>query len=493
MEAITSSRMAAIDANCEYLGVRRLQLMENAGAAIANAIKKRISSGKVVVIAGKGNNGGDAFVAARHLSNYDVAVILVGRKDEIKTPEARHNWNALENTSIPLVETADSTSFDVSLIKNADIIIDGIFGTGIKGKIREPESMAIDLINSSKAFVISVDVPSGFDPDGGEFEKSVRAKLTLTFHKMKVGLLSRKANEYAGEIGVVDIGIPREAEFFVGPGDIKPFLSRPALSHKGDAGRILVVGGGAYSGAPALAALGALRAGADIVTVAAPRNVSDIIASFSPNLIVRALSSDKLVEKDVAIISELIKKHDVIVIGNGLGNAKETLEAVKKILPLCKKAVVDADALIPEILPASNDVIVTPHAGEMKRLSGIEVPKEEKAKVEFIKNFAGKNKVVVLLKGAVDIVSNGMEARANRTGNPGMTVGGTGDVLAGLVGALFAKHGAFEAACAGAFINGAAGDMAFEEFGYGLLATDVIDCIPKVMKREGDYSRHREE
>ncbi|MDO9099116.1 MAG: NAD(P)H-hydrate epimerase, partial [Candidatus Methanoperedens sp.] len=274
MQSITSSRMAAIDANCEYLGIKRLQLMENAGAAVARAVKERINSGRVVIIAGRGNNGGDAFVAARHLGGYDTIVILIGRKEELKTPEALHNWNALEKTSIPLVEVTDSAAFDRALIKNADIIIDGIFGTGIKGKIHEPESTAIDLINDSGAFVISVDVPSGFDPDGGKFEKSVHAGLTLTFHKMKVGMLSPDASEYTGEVRVVDIGIPVEAEFFVGPGDIQPFLKRPATSHKGDAGRILVIGGGAYSGAPALAALGALRGGADIVTVAAPRNVA---------------------------------------------------------------------------------------------------------------------------------------------------------------------------------------------------------------------------
>lgn len=474
--------MAAIDANCEYLGIKRLQLMENAGAAVANAVKQKISSGKVVVMAGRGNNGGDAFVAARHLSGYDVTVILIGKKEELKTQEAAHNWKALENTSIPLIEVTDSAAFDGAMIKNADVIIDGIFGTGIRGKIHEPESTAIDLINESDAFVISVDVPSGFDPDGDEFEKSVRADLTLTFHKMKAGLLSKTSREYAGEVRVVDIGIPRDAEFFVGPGDIKPFLKRPALSHKGDAGRVLVLGGGAYSGAPALAALGALRGGADIVTVAAPRSVSDIIASFSPNLIVRALSGERLTEDDIPVISELIGKHDVVVMGMGLGTADETLAAVEKIVPLCKKAVIDADALSPQLLPLLNkNIIITPHAGEMKRLSGADVPKEEKEKADFIRDFAKKNHVTVLLKGAVDIISDGVEVRANRTGNAGMTVGGTGDVLAGLTGALFAKHDAFEAACASAFINGDAGDMAFAEFGYGLLATDVIDYIPKAM------------
>ena len=484
MDAITSAQMAAIDANCEYLGIRRLQLMENAGAAVANAVKKRAESGNVVIIAGRGNNGGDTFVAARHLKGYDTTVILLGRKEEIKTPEALHNWNALERTSITLSQVTDAAQLDPNVIKKAGVIIDGIFGTGIRGKIREPESTAIDLVNSSDAFVIAVDVPSGFDPDGGKFEKAVKADLTLTFHKMKTGMMKKRADEYTGEIQVIDIGVPLEAEFFVGPGDIQPFLIRPASSHKGDAGRVLVIGGGAYSGAPALAALAALRAGADIVTVAAPKSVSDIIASFSPNLIVRSLSGNRLILKDVPLILELIKKHDVIVMGMGLGTEGATLEAVKKIIPMCVKAVIDADALIPDVLQAGHkDIIVTPHAGEMKRLSGADVPENEKKKLAFVRNFAKDNKLTVLLKGKMDIISDGMEFRANRTGNAGMTVGGTGDVLAGLTGALFAKHDAFSAACAAAFINGAAGDLAFEEFGYGLLATDVIDRIPEVMKK----------
>jgi hydroxyethylthiazole kinase-like uncharacterized protein yjeF len=483
MDAITSAQMAAIDANCEYLGIRRLQLMENAGAAVANTVKKRAASGKIIMIAGRGNNGGDAFVAARHLSRYDTTVILLGRKEDIKTPEALHNWNALEKTSISLIHFKDAAIFDKQLIKNADVIIDGIFGTGIRGKLKDPESAAIDLINASDAYVISVDVPSGFDPDGGKFEKAVQANTTLTFHKMKVGFLSGNAAKFTGYVQVIDIGIPPEAEFFVGPGDIQPFLTRPAKSHKGDAGRVLVIGGGAYSGAPALAALAALRAGADIVTVAAPKNVSDIIASFSPNLIVRPLSGNRLVEQDIPLISELIQKHDAVVVGMGIGNEDLTLKTVRKIVPVFRKAVIDADALAPDVLRSGHmDIIVTPHAGEMKRLSGIDVPEDEKKKLNFVRDFAKDNKLTVLLKGKVDIISDGTEVRANRTGNSGMTVGGTGDVLAGLTGALFAKHDAFPAACTAAFINGAAGDLAFKEFGYGLLATDVIDRIPEVMK-----------
>ncbi len=483
MDAITSAQMAAIDANCEYLGIRRLQLMENAGAAVANAVKSRIRSGKVVIIAGRGNNGGDAFVAARHLGGYDTTVILLGKKEEIKTPEASHNWKALERTSIPLVQVTDASMLDLQMIKKASVIIDGIFGTGIRGKIKEPESTTIDLINGSDAFVISVDVPSGFDPDGGRFEKAVQADLTLTFHKMKTGMTKKGAGKYTGVVHVIDIGVPGEAEFFVGPGDIQPFQTRSASSHKGDAGRVLVIGGGAYSGAPALAALASLRAGADIATVAAPKNVSDIIASFSPNLIVRPLSGDRLVETDIPIISELVKKHDVVVIGMGIGNEDATLNAVRKILPICKKVVIDADALAPDMICAGHeDIIVTPHAGEMKRLSGAVVPEDEKEKLNFIMDFARNNELTVLLKGRIDIISDGKNVRSNRTGNAGMTVGGTGDVLAGLTGALFAKHDAFSAACAAAYINGAAGDLAFIDFGYGLLATDIIDRIPVVMK-----------
>lgn len=484
MQAITSSRMAAIDANCEYLGIKRLQLMENAGAALARAVKEKIRSGSVVIIAGRGNNGGDAFVAARHLGEYDVTVILLGKKEDLKTPQARHNWNALEKTSIRLIEMENSTDFDYSILEKARVIIDGIFGTGVRGKIRDPESTFIDLINDSGVFVISVDVPSGFDPDGGEFEKAVHAGLTLTFHKMKSGLLTENAHKFTGEVSVVDIGIPAEAEFYVGPGDIQPFLKRPAISHKGDAGRVLILGGGPYSGAPALAALGALRAGADIVTVAAPKSVSQIIASFSPNLIVKRLHGDILTEDDMPILARLIEKHDVVVMGMGLGNAEETLLAIKKIIPLCKKAIIDADALSSSFVPLFNkNIIITPHAAEMKRVSGRDVPAEQKERIRFINDFAQKNEVTVLLKGAIDLISDGSEVRANRTGNSGMTVGGTGDVLAGLTGALFAGcKSPLEAAACGAFINGAAGDLAFAEFGYGLLATDIIDYIPRVMK-----------
>ncbi len=471
IEAITSRQMNAIDLNAAYLGISRLELMENAGRVIASTVRERLTQGNVTIFAGMGNNGGDALVAARYLGGFNVHVVLLGR--EIKSEETKMNWDKLQNTGIALRETRSPDDIDDACIVDSDVIIDAIFGTGVHGKIRALESTAIELINASSAFVISVDVPSGMDPDTGMGEKRVYPDVIITFHKMKKGLLD------APNVKVVDIGIPKDAELFAGPGDLRLLKTRDAKSHKGDNGRILVIGGGVYSGAPALAALAALRAGADIVTVAAPLSVADIIASFSPNLIVSPLTSDVLVPEDVPILKELILKHDVVVIGTGLGKSELTDRAIRAIIPLCKKVVVDADALSALEFPFEGGII-TPHAGEFKSLCKAENLRGRK-KSELVKNFAQEKKVVVLLKGKTDLISNGISLKMNRTGNAGMTVGGTGDVLAGIVGTIYAKNNALEAAVAGAFINGRAGDIAFEKYGFGLLATDVIENIPKAM------------
>jgi hydroxyethylthiazole kinase-like uncharacterized protein yjeF len=378
------------------------------------------------------------------------------------------------------------------------VILDAIFGTGVKGKIREPEATAVDLVNAAKpkAFVVAVDIPSGLDPNTGEAEQAVRADLTVTFHNAKKGLLKEVAADYVGKLVVADIGIPEGMEKLAGPGDVRLVMKRNAQSHKGDNGRVLIVGGGPFFGAPTLAALAALRAGADWVTLAAPQSVSAIIASLSPNLIVQPLSSDVLVEKDVPVVSQLIKKHDVVVIGMGLGAAEETKRAARLIIEdeAAKKVVVDADGFYGLQLPVETEdklVIVTPHAGEFSKMTigdtrgSITVPLETmlEARIEFVTEFSRRNNVVTLMKGPTDIISDETQVKINNLGNAGMTVGGTGDVLAGVVGALFAVSSEpFKAATAAAFVNGAAGDLAFEEKGYGLLATDVLERIPEVIK-----------
>ncbi len=507
---ITSEDMAALDENCTFFGLSPLQLMENAGAHVANEIKRRFngktgkkeSAPKVTIVAGKGNNGGDAFVAARHLHGFNVTIFFIGRSQDLRTEETKRNWQIFKEAGYKIEEITDSTRLREAkeVFNTSDVIVDAIFGTGITGTIREPEATAIELINGAKttshAFVVAVDVPSGLDPDTGAAEKAVRANLTVTFHKAKKGLLKERAAEYVGELVVADIGIPAGMEQLAGPGDVRLVMKRNARSHKGDNGRVLIVGGGPFFGAPTLSALAALRAGADWVTIAAPQSVSSIISSLSPNLIVQPLSADVLVEKDVSVVADLIEKRDVVVIGMGLGAAEETKRAARLIIEddASKKVVVDADGFYGLQLPIQKDgkqVIVTPHAGEFSKMQieteegSVHVPPEGMLaeRMEFVKDFSGLNNVVTLMKGPTDIISNGTRVKINKTGNAGMTVGGTGDVLAGIVGAFFAiTDDPFKAATAAAFVNGTAGDLALEEKGYGLLATDVIESIPKVIK-----------
>lgn len=498
MKYISSSRMKAVDTNCAYLGMSPLQLMENAGAAIAQSVKEKLGSGKVLFVAGRGNNGGDAFVAARHLAGipgYSARVILLGKGRDIATEEALHNFSLLRFSRVQTLEIRDSTQLaDMEWFSEADLLVDAVFGTGIKGKIKEPESTAISFINrEGKAgkTIISVDIPSGIDPDGGDFEKAVYADLTVTFHRMKAGLMTEQAKVHAGKVKVAEIGICADAEHYVGPGDLQMLKKRKPEAHKGNAGRILIIGGGPYSGAPALAALAALKTGADLVTAAVPESIAKIVASCSPDLIVRKLSSSILCPGDLSILPDLINSHDVVVMGMGLGRAAETLEAVRKILPFCRKVVLDADALsalsgtLFETLAGNCEIIVTPHGGEFARLRGIETPDDTESREKAVREFSEETGVVTLMKGKIDVISDGKQTLLNRTGNPGMTVGGTGDVLAGITGALFSNNPPFLAAACAAFINGAAGDLAFEKAGNSLLATDVLKEIPAIIKEAG--------
>ncbi|WP_340820108.1 NAD(P)H-hydrate dehydratase [Methanolobus sp. WCC4] len=488
MSSISSSKMRSIDANCSYLGMDPLQLMENAGAAIAREIISKTGSAKVLFVAGRGNNGGDAFVAARHLSlygTYDVRVILLGHSSRIRTEESKRNFSLLKYSGIKEIKEISDSSELIGYTgwKDMDIIVDGVLGSGIKGAPREPESTAIDKINSSRSYIISIDSPSGYDIDNGEVVKSVAADMTITFHRMKTGLGLPGCERYTGAVKVVPIGVCRDAEEYVGAGDLMALERRKSDAHKGNSGRVLVIGGGAYYGAPALAAMAALRSGADIVTVAVPENVADTVASFSPDIIVVPLEGNMLIPENISRLKGLIDSHDVTVIGPGLGRDQKTLETVELILPLCKRAVVDADALYGLELPVKSEgeLILTPHSGEFSRLLDEKLPSSIDERKDIVRNFAGEKGVTTVLKGNVDIISDGQATRLNRTGNAGMTVGGTGDVLAGITGALFAVNDAMEAASCAVFINGAAGDLAFEEKGSGLLATDIIDRITDVI------------
>ena len=503
IKEITPKQMAVIDENCSYLGISTELLMENAGKAVSQEIIREISdiSDKTIFIfAGTGNNGGDAFVTARHLSHFKpkINVLLIGHSSQIRTEISKKNWNALGKMkySVSKFEIINSNQLD-SLKENilsADILIDGLLGTGIREKLREPVSTAIDLINEFKGLKVAIDIPSGLDPlDGNIHDKAVEANLTITFHKLKIGL---KNNEkYVGKLVISEIGIPPEAEFLVGTGDVK-FLgrSRDPHSHKGDFGKVLVIGGGKfYTGAPALVGLAAYRTGADLVIIATPEKVAPNLRSYSPNLIVRDLPGDILSEEAIPNIEKLLPWATSVAIGPGLGDEDSTLKTVVEVIKKIQKEniplVIDADALKAIALDlkilSKSQIVLTPHEGEFKKLTGIDLTNMVlPVKIQNVIDSAKKMGVTILLKGHEDIISDGKKFKINITGCPAMTVGGTGDVLTGITACLIGqKLNTFDSAVAAAFINGKAGELASEKyFGNHIMATDLLELIPKAMK-----------
>ncbi|EMA63722.1 bifunctional ADP-dependent NAD(P)H-hydrate dehydratase/NAD(P)H-hydrate epimerase [Halorubrum lipolyticum] len=489
---ITTDRMAAVDANAAALGVPRKQLMESSGNAVAREVRALADPGASVdLLCGRGNNGGDAFVAARFLSAYDVTVRLLGRPESIRTEIARENWAALERAEIPTETVADAA--DLAL-DGPDVIVDAMLGSGVTGALREPERTAARLANESDAAVVAVDVPSGIDADTGEPAGSgsgeptgsdagsavrVEADRVVTFHDEKPGLAALDA-----EVTVADIGIPAAAERFTGPGDLLG-LARDPDSHKGENGEVLVIGGGPYTGAPSLSARSALRTGADLVRVACPETVAGTVQGYSADLIVRGLPGDRVGPAHVDRALELAAGNDAVVLGPGLGDGESASEFVREFLSRYDgRAVVDADALrvVPEV-DTGAELICTPHQGELVEMGG-ETADDPDERAALVRSFADEIGHTLLVKGAVDVASDGDAVRLNRTGNPGMTVGGTGDVLAGAVGALAAVTDPFRAAAVGAYVNGLAGDAAAEEMGYGLVATDLPDRLPEAMRDE---------
>jgi NAD(P)H-hydrate epimerase len=261
------------------------------------------------------------------------------------------------------------------------------------------------------------------------------------------------------------------------------YRQRPEWSHKGHFGRLLVIGGSKqYSGSPAFSALAAYRAGVDLVTVAAPERAANIIAGFSPDLITVPLEGDYLSGRHVKDILELMKKHTAVAIGGGLERKKETFEAIEKILRDCNlPCVIDADA-IHYAEELKKNFLITPHAHEFYLLTDKKVKDDEKDRVKAVAAAAKKVRSTILLKGHVDVISDGKNTAVNRTGNPYMTKGGTGDTLTGIAGALLARGvSLFDSACAAAYINGAAGDLAAKKYGEGLMASDILEMIPKVI------------
>ncbi|MDV2482854.1 NAD(P)H-hydrate dehydratase [Methanoculleus sp. Wushi-C6] len=443
---IDAGRMRAIEENAVALGYPALLMMESAGRAVADAVLARNPS-RVLVLCGRGNNGGDGMVAARYLQHLD-SVDVVYPDCGSMTPPATVQASLLSHSSVgvhPVRCAADIESLG-RLFEEADVVVDAMLGTGASGAVREPLASLVSRANASAASVVAVDIPT----------PGIRADRIVSFHRPRV----------AGA-DVADIGIPLEAEIYTGPGDLTLVPARAEGAHKGVGGEVLVVGGGPYQGAPYIAAMGALRAGADIVRVASPAYIP------MPDLIYERLEGKAITGEHLEAILPLVDRADAVVCGMGLG--KESHDVVLAVAEAAKRAVFDADALV-RPLPVAKETIYTPHAGEFSRIAGTKPPADLLSRGRCVK--AAATAGTILLKGPVDVVSDGTRVRFNRTGSPAMTVGGTGDLLAGVAGALFCHLPAFEAACVAAYVCGRAGMRAAEGRGSGMIATDMLAYIP---------------
>lgn len=482
---ISIEEMAVVDENAAALGVPRKQLMESSGHAVARVVRDLADPGaRVAIVAGRGNNGGDSFVTARFLDGYELTVFLLGREETIGTEITRENWEALKRSEYDAREVRDSRAFDLG---SPDVVIDAMLGTGVRGEPREPERSAIETINASEATVISVDVPSGIDANTGEVaDVAIEADHIVTFHDTKPGLTSLDV-----PVTVADIGIPSMAETIVEHGDLLR-LGRASDSHKGDNGSVLVIGGGPYTGAPALTAEAALNAGADLVYVACPESVATTIQSYHEGLIMKPLDGERLVPDHVDTLLDIAAEQDVVVLGPGLGAHDATLTAADEFLSEFQgTCVVDADPLS-VVNDTDASLICTPHAGEFKRMGGDPAPSDDwRGRMDDVQALASDLDATILLKGPYDVLSNGDgndndnnengRTRINRTGTPAMTVGGTGDVLAGATGALAAVLDPIDAAALGAYANGKAGERSADGQ-VSITPQDLIDHLPEVLE-----------
>ncbi|HET6404172.1 MAG TPA: NAD(P)H-hydrate dehydratase, partial [Candidatus Thermoplasmatota archaeon] len=379
----------------------------------------------------------------------------------------------------------EATESDVDkACAEAALIVDALLGAGLSGPPRAPYDAWVRILAKHAERTLAVDVPTGF----GTGTSYVPAR-TVTFHDIKEGM----EEENAGAIEVAPIGIPDAASLYTGPGEYALYPAGRREQHKGEGGIVLVIGGGPYTGAPAVAGLAALRAGADLAIVLTPERAWQTVAAYSPNLVVRPLAGADLNLDDPAnrvTLNSWMKKARSVVLGPGLGLMAQSQKSVHHVLQRAAQegvpVVVDADALTAlaerkDLL--SRNVVLTPHAREFKTLTGRDLPPEAAERGAIAQEEARKSAAGAwLVKGPVDAITDGERLKLNATGHPAMSVGGTGDALAGVVAALLAKGlSPFDAARVGARLTGEAGERAAAEKSWGLLATDVVEALPHVL------------
>ena len=485
-------------------------LMERAGTGVVTHLLQHfgpLKGKKVVVFCGKGNNGGDGLVVARLLQDKGahLTVILMAPHKEL-SKDAKTMYRRLNKKIKPshiLVLPSQETL--ESLIQDAHILIDGLLGTGLSSSLRDPYSTAITAMNASPAYTVAVDIPSGLDSKTGAIlGTAIQADLTVTFGCPKIGLYVGDAIDQVGHIEVVDIGIPIEYVQELKPQNhlltrelVSPLIpSRPQSAHKGTFGHAgIVAGSPGKAGAPALAALGALRAGTGLVTVATPETVAPIVESKLLEIMTMALPETPEHLLGLEACSALLRfcqDKSAMAFGPGLGVSSSTTKLLSQLLPhLEVPCVLDADAL--NNLASHLDVfsrmkqapILTPHPGEMARLLATTSSKSiNEDRIGIARKFAATHKVILVLKGANTVIANPQgQIAICPTGNPGMASAGMGDVLTGVITGFLAQGmTAWNAARAGVYVHGLAGDLAALAVGEpGLIASDVISAIPQAL------------
>jgi hydroxyethylthiazole kinase-like uncharacterized protein yjeF len=508
MKIVTAAEMRAIDrATSERFGVPSLTLMENAGAAVADHVLAHHGAvRRVVVICGKGNNGGDGFVAARrlHQKGKTVQVILLANPAELKG-DAAIMFGKLPVAALVVTAREDLTSDRVRLSLPADLYLDAILGTGFKPPVRGLYADAIAIMNAGQVPVIALDIPSGADADAMGSQQGViaRANSIITFTAARPAHVFSLLSD--GPTYVAGIGSPEEAIVstlhlnVITARDFAPLIDqRPRESNKGNYGHVLVVGGSVgKAGAAAMAGMSALRAGAGLATVATPKSVLATVAGFHPELMTEPLpetESGTIAENAGDRLDELVKGKSVLAIGPGISRLPQTSALVRALVARSQlPTVLDADGLNAfeghgdELSGKGRLLVITPHPGEMARLAGCSVADVQKDRLGMARTFAHQHELVVVLKGhRTLVVTPGGEAWANTTGNPGMSTGGTGDILTGIVAALIAQNpnDAMLAVLAAVHLHGLAGDVMLESVGeHSMVATDLLRGLPEAFWR----------
>ncbi len=519
MRLLKAGEMAQIDRETiETVGIPGIVLMENASRGVAEVVYRYVKGSSVLVVCGKGNNGGDGLAAARHLYNlgYEVTVVLTTQPENLKG-DARQNYEIISKLPVPVhvIDTSERLIELYELLKESEIVIDALFGTGLSKPLQGFYADVVDLINRSNRTVVSVDIPSGLSADTGKvIGKHVVADYTVTFAYPKIAHVFPPACESCGKVFVTDISIPEDVPFLLGPerylltADEVLFTLPPReiMDHKYTFGHVAVIGGSVgKTGAPSMAAEAVLRTGAGLSTVIVPESLNQIFETKLTEVMSIPIKDDGKGYFGIGELEPVLEtvengKFSAVVIGMGLGNNPDTYEFVREFVKECNlPMVIDADGInalseSPEILKLKEvPTILTPHIGEFSRIS--KKSKEEilSAPCEVALEFSQHFGVTLVLKsGRTVVATKEGKTYVNVIGNPGMATAGTGDVLSGVVGALLGMGIEEEdAAKFGVFLHSLAGDIAAEELTQeSLKACDLIEKLPKAIKKIKELERN---